>query len=173
MTPRGELSSGCISLSRPRKANYTDRGTGFGCLVAALQVLLNMLTVGGATHALLLAIVFLLQGRLLYFPDMRRRFCRRPGTPASICEQTRRTRGHGLVEIVQELKTALTGWKACFGIAEVLSPLREIDKGVRRQLRCYAWKQWGYPNWLRSRQNEDCRYSRSCRIRDPHVQWCG
>jgi len=26
---------------------------------------------------------------------------------------------------VQELKTALTGWKAYFGIAEVFSPLRE------------------------------------------------
>jgi hypothetical protein len=48
-----------------------------------------------------------------------------------------------LIDIVQELKTALMGWKAYFGIAEVLSPLREIDKWVRRRLRCYAWKQWG------------------------------
>ena len=56
---------------------------------------------------------------------------------------TRRTRGHRLVDIVQELKTALTGWKAYFGIAEVLSPLREIDKWVRRRIRCYTWKQWG------------------------------
>ena len=45
-----------------------------------------------------------------------------------IRELTRRTRGHRLSDIVQELKTALTGWKAYFGIAEVLSPLREIDK---------------------------------------------
>ncbi len=52
-------------------------------------------------------------------------------------------RGHRLSDIVQELKTALTGWKAYFGIAEVLSPLREIDKWVQRRLRCYAWKQWG------------------------------
>lgn len=52
--------------------------------------------------------------------------------------------GHGwVVDIVQELKTALNGWKAYFGIAEVLSPLREIDKWVRRRLRCYVWKQWG------------------------------
>ena len=58
-------------------------------------------------------------------------------------ELTCRTRGHRLIDIVQELKTALTGWKAYFGIAEVLSPLREIDKWVRRRLRCYAWKQWG------------------------------
>ena len=56
---------------------------------------------------------------------------------------TRRTRGHRLVDIVQELKTALNGWKAYFGIAEVLSPLRDIDKWVRRRLRCYVWKQWG------------------------------
>jgi len=62
---------------------------------------------------------------------------------AKIRELTRRTRGHRLSDIVQELKTALTGWKAYFGIAEVLSPLREIDKWVRRRLRCYAWKQWG------------------------------
>ncbi|MGH7207460.1 MAG: group II intron maturase-specific domain-containing protein [Nitrospiraceae bacterium] len=61
----------------------------------------------------------------------------------TIRELTRRTRGHRLADIVQELKTALTGWKAYFGIAEVLSPLREIDKWVRRRLRCYAWKQWG------------------------------
>ena len=61
----------------------------------------------------------------------------------TIRELTRRTRGHRLIDIVQELKTALTGWKNYFGIAEVLSPLREIDKWVRRRLRCYAWKQWG------------------------------
>jgi group II intron reverse transcriptase/maturase len=62
---------------------------------------------------------------------------------ATVRELTRRTRGHRLSDIVQELKTALTGWKAYFGIAEVMSPLREIDKWVRRRLRCYAWKQWG------------------------------
>ena len=56
---------------------------------------------------------------------------------------TRRTRGHRLIDIVQKLKAALAGWKAYFGIAEVLSPLCEIDKWVRRRLRCYAWKQWG------------------------------
>ena len=43
-----------------------------------------------------------------------------------------------MIDIVQELKTALTGWKAYFGIAEVLSPLREIDQWVRRRLRCYV-----------------------------------
>ena len=56
---------------------------------------------------------------------------------------TRRTRGHRLTDVVAELRETLLGWKAYFGIAEVLSPLREIDKWIRRKLRCYQWKQWG------------------------------
>ena len=58
-------------------------------------------------------------------------------------ELTRRTRGQRLSDIVAELRDALLGWKAYFGIAEVLSPLRDIDKWIRRKLRCYHWKQWG------------------------------
>ena len=62
---------------------------------------------------------------------------------AHIRALTRRTRGHRLSDIVAELRETLLGWKAYFGIAEVLSPLREIDKWIRRKLRCYIWKQWG------------------------------
>ena len=58
-------------------------------------------------------------------------------------ELSRRTRGHRLETIVAELRDTLLGWKAYFGVAEVLSPLRELDKWIRRRLRCYAWKQWG------------------------------
>lgn len=60
-----------------------------------------------------------------------------------IRELTRRTRGHRLADIVAELRKTLLGWKAYFAIAEVLSPLRNIDKWLRRKLRCYLWKQWG------------------------------
>lgn len=60
-----------------------------------------------------------------------------------IRELTRRTRGNTIGKIVAELRETLLGWKAYFGVAEVLSPLREIDKWVRRKLRCYLWKQWG------------------------------
>jgi hypothetical protein len=35
------------------------------------------------------------------------------------------------------------GAKAHFCIAEVLNHLRDIDKWLRRKLRCYHWKQWG------------------------------
>ena len=58
-------------------------------------------------------------------------------------ELSRRTRGHRLEAIVAELRDTLLGWKAYFGITEVLGPLRELDKWIRRRLRCYAWKQWG------------------------------
>ena len=58
-------------------------------------------------------------------------------------QQTRRTRGTSIGAVVAELRQTLLGWKAYFGIAEVLSPLRDIDKWIRRKLRCYLWKQWG------------------------------
>ena len=58
-------------------------------------------------------------------------------------QQTRRTRGTSIGAVVAELRETLLGWKAYFGIAEVLSPLRDIDKWIRRKLRCYLWKQWG------------------------------
>jgi RNA-directed DNA polymerase len=58
-------------------------------------------------------------------------------------EITRRTRGRRLGDIIAELREPLLGWKAYFGIAEVLSPLHDIDKWIRRRLRCYQWKQWG------------------------------
>lgn len=59
-----------------------------------------------------------------------------------IRELTRRTRGKRLDVIVAELRKILLGWKAYFGVAEVMSPLRDTDKWIRRKLRCYIWKQW-------------------------------
>jgi RNA-directed DNA polymerase len=56
---------------------------------------------------------------------------------------SRRTRGHTLLRVIADLKKTLLGWKAYFDIAEVLSPLRDLDKWIRRRLRSYVWKQWG------------------------------
>jgi len=53
---------------------------------------------------------------------------------------TRRARGYRLIDVVAELRETLLGWKAYFGVAEVLSPLRDVDKWIRRKLRCYQWK---------------------------------
>lgn len=65
------------------------------------------------------------------------------GLKGRVRELTRRTRGKRIDVIVAELRRTLLGWKAYFGIAEVLSPLHDIDKWIRRKLRCYLWKQWG------------------------------
>ena len=62
---------------------------------------------------------------------------------ATVKELSRRTRGHSITQIIAELRKSLLGWKAYFDIAEILSPLRCLDKWVRRRLRCYVWKQWG------------------------------
>jgi len=62
---------------------------------------------------------------------------------AEVRDRTRRTRGYRLIDVVAELRETLLGWKAYFGVAEVLSPLRDVDKWIRRKLRCYQWKQWG------------------------------
>ncbi|ABE43759.1 alpha/beta hydrolase [Polaromonas sp. JS666] len=43
-----------------------------------MDVLLKVLTVGGAVYAVLLAIVFVLQGNLLYFPDAGRQILQTP-----------------------------------------------------------------------------------------------
>ena len=69
-----------------------------------------------------------------------------------IREQTRRTRGRTIEYIASELRKSLLGWKAYFDIAEVLSPLRDIDKWIRRKLRCYLWKQWGQAGYRNLRK---------------------
>ncbi|AXK38862.1 alpha/beta hydrolase [Crenobacter cavernae] len=43
-----------------------------------MEVLLKMLTVGGAAYAALLGLVFVLQGHLVYFPDMGRQIVQTP-----------------------------------------------------------------------------------------------
>lgn len=64
---------------------------------------------------------------------------------------SRRTRGHSLFQLIAEIKKSLLGWKAYFDIAEVLSPLRVLDKWIRRRLRSYVWKQWGRSGYRRLR----------------------
>lgn len=62
---------------------------------------------------------------------------------AAVRMLSRRTRGHTLLQVIAEIRKSLLGWKAYFDIAEVLSPLRDLDKWIRRRLRSYVWKQWG------------------------------
>ena len=62
---------------------------------------------------------------------------------AKVRKLTGRTRGRTIRQIVQELWQLLLGWRGFFGFAEVRSPLRDLDKWIRRRLRSYRWKQWG------------------------------
>jgi RNA-directed DNA polymerase len=62
---------------------------------------------------------------------------------AKVRALTGRTRGRTMQQIVQELRQLMLGWRAFFGFAEVHSPLRDLDKWIRRRLRSYHWKQWG------------------------------
>jgi RNA-directed DNA polymerase len=38
-----------------------------------------------------------------------------------------------------------------FGFAEIRSPRVDLDKWIRRKLRCYQWKQWGRAGYRRLR----------------------
>jgi hypothetical protein len=41
------------------------------------------------------------------------------------------------------LSKTLLGWRSYYGFSEVPTPLQELEKWIRRRLRCYLWKQWG------------------------------
>ena len=71
---------------------------------------------------------------------------------ARIRRLTSRTRGHSVFQVIDDLKEILLGWKAYFDLAEVLSPFRDLDKWLRRRLRCYQWKQWGRAGYRQLRQ---------------------
>ncbi len=71
---------------------------------------------------------------------------------ATVRKLCRRTRGHSIGRIIAELRKSLLGWKAYFGIAEIKSPQRDVEKWIRRKLRCYLWKQWGRSGYRKLRR---------------------
>jgi group II intron reverse transcriptase/maturase len=90
---------------------------------------------------------------------------------ATIKSVTRRTRGHTLRQIIEDLKKSLLGWRAYFGITEVLSPLRELDKWIRRRLRCYIWKQWGRSGYRQLRARGIDRFLAWNTAKSAHGPW--
>jgi RNA-directed DNA polymerase len=84
---------------------------------------------------------------------------------------TQRTRGRSIKDIAAELGQYLRGWKAYFGFAEALSPLKELDSWIRRRLRCYLWKQWGrrgYRELLRRGVSRDLAWNTA---KSAHGPW--
>ncbi len=57
---------------------------------------------------------------------------------------SRRNRGVEFSQVIKELNTVITGWANYFHLANKwLSQLKEIDRWLRRRLRCYRLKQCG------------------------------
>lgn len=84
---------------------------------------------------------------------------------------TQRTRGRSIKDIAGELGQYLRGWKAYFGFAEALTPLKELDSWIRRRLRCYLWKQWGrrgYRELLRRGVSRDLAWNTA---KSAHGPW--
>ena len=84
---------------------------------------------------------------------------------------SRRTRGHSLKQVIADIKKSLLGWKAYFDIAEVLSPLRDLDKWIRRRLRSYIWKQWGRSGYRRLRYLGVDRFTAWNTAKSAHGPW--
>src|SRR5947207_9910364 len=59
-----------------------------------------------------------------------------------IREQTRRTRGISLTQMVTQIVTYLRGWLGYFGDCQTPSVLRSLESWLRRRLRSVVWQQW-------------------------------
>lgn len=86
---------------------------------------------------------------LLGFTFVGREFRRRVSEKAlnalrgMVKQKTRRTLGVSFRSLLSSLRKTLLGWRSYYGFSEVPSPLREVEKWIRRRLRCHLWKQWG------------------------------
>ena len=86
---------------------------------------------------------------LLGFTFVGREFRRRVSDKAlkalrcTVKQKTRRTLGVSFRSLLSGLRKTLLGWRSYYGFSEVPSPLQEVEKWIRRRLRCYLWKQWG------------------------------
>ena len=58
-------------------------------------------------------------------------------------EQTCRTRGLSLTQIVAELTPYFIGWRGYFGFCQTPRVLANLEAWTRRRLRSYLWRQWG------------------------------
>jgi RNA-directed DNA polymerase len=55
---------------------------------------------------------------------------------------TCRKRGNTLKQIIEELASYLRGWIGYFGYCETPTVLKDLEKWLRRKLRCLVWKRW-------------------------------
>jgi hypothetical protein len=72
---------------------------------------------------------------------------------------------------VQELRQLMLGWRAFFGFAEVRSPLRDLDKWIRRRLRSDPWKPWGRRGYRELRKRGVGRQLAWNTVKSAHGPW--
>ena len=61
---------------------------------------------------------------------------------ARVRQVTKRNGGRSLVQVAQELRVHLLGWKAYFRLAQTPGVMRGLDKWLRHRLRALQLKQW-------------------------------
>ena len=92
---------------------------------------------------------------------------------AKVREQTRRTCGKSLGQVVKELSTYLVGWRGYFGFCQTPSVLRRLDEWIRRRLRAIVWKQWkrGRTRYTKLRRRGVGRALAARTAGSPHGPW--
>jgi RNA-directed DNA polymerase len=60
-------------------------------------------------------------------------------------EVFRKGRGRNICRVIEEISVVLVGWQSYFKLAEVKKTFEELDKWIRRRLRCIKWRQWKRP----------------------------
>ena len=90
-----------------------------------------------------------------------------------IREQTQRTRGVSLRQMIKELVPYLRGWLGYFGDCQTPSVLLDLEKWLRRRLRSVVWKQWkrGRTRFRELRKRGVCRGLAAQTAGSPHGPW--
>lgn len=76
------------------------------------------------------------QPKLAVAKESVKRFKRR------LCQEFRKGRGRSVRTVLKELRPRLIGWLAYFGKSEVKKTFEDLDRWIRRKLRCILWRQW-------------------------------
>ena len=84
---------------------------------------------------------------------------------------TGRPKGRTIRRIVTELRQLVLGWRAFFGFAEVRSPLRDLDKWIRRRLRSDHGKPWGRQRYRELRKRGVGRQLAWNTVKSAHGPW--
>jgi RNA-directed DNA polymerase len=90
-----------------------------------------------------------------------------------IREQTQRTRGVSLRQMVTDIVTYLRGWLGYFADCQTPSVLRDLETWLRRRLRSVVWKQWkrGRTRFRELRKRGVSRELAAKTAGSPHGPW--